>query len=311
VTNALALSVAYPPAFTSAAADTVTAGSAFSDVVAAAGVPTPSISLAASSTLPSGVDLVDNGNGTATLTGGATVAAGSYGFVIDAANTEGTTTQAFTLAVDQAPSFTSPAADTVTAGQAFSVDVTTDGYPVASLAEAGTLPVGVHFTDRGDGTGMLSGTALVGAPAVFPVTLTATSGILPPVNEEFTLTVEMPTTAGTTSSPATTTASPAMATTSTEAATTSSATGLSVTTTTSGRQTSRVCTPETRRIAIHKVVMRRRKKVAVVTYHRVVVKRRVRVRHIKVLHGRRIVVTTVKLVPVERCRTVPVAVART
>jgi uncharacterized protein YegP (UPF0339 family) len=88
------------PAITSVASDTVTAGTAFTYSVTTTGTPTPTISLASGSTLPSGVTLTDNKNGTATLAGTSAVAAGTYKFTIQAAN--GVTpnaTQAFTLTV--------------------------------------------------------------------------------------------------------------------------------------------------------------------------------------------------------------------
>ncbi len=77
-----------------------TAGSAFTYSVTTTGTPTPAITLASGSTLPEGVTLTDNGNGTATLAGTSSVAAGTYKFSIQAAN--GVTpnaTQAFTLTV--------------------------------------------------------------------------------------------------------------------------------------------------------------------------------------------------------------------
>ncbi|MDR3648751.1 MAG: protease pro-enzyme activation domain-containing protein [Acidimicrobiales bacterium] len=91
------------PAFTNTASDTVPAGAAFSYSVTTSGTPTPAISLASGSTVPSGVTLTDNGNGTATLAGTSSVAAGSYIFTLQAAN--GVTpnaTQVFALTVTQA-----------------------------------------------------------------------------------------------------------------------------------------------------------------------------------------------------------------
>lgn len=64
------------------------------------GTPTRAISLASGSTLPSGVTLTDNGNGTATLVGTSSVAAGVYDFTIQAANgVSPNATQPFVLTV--------------------------------------------------------------------------------------------------------------------------------------------------------------------------------------------------------------------
>jgi hypothetical protein len=90
------------PAFASGASDTVPSGTAFSYSVTTTGTPTPAISLASGSTLPGGVTLTDNGNGTATLAGTSSVAAGAYTFSIQAVN--GVTpnaTKVFALTITQ------------------------------------------------------------------------------------------------------------------------------------------------------------------------------------------------------------------
>jgi hypothetical protein len=90
------------PAITSANSTTFTTGTAGSFTVTATGAPTPTIS--ASGTLPSGVSFVNNGNGTATLSGTpAPGTAGSYPLTINASNgIAPDTTQNFTLTVNAA-----------------------------------------------------------------------------------------------------------------------------------------------------------------------------------------------------------------
>lgn len=93
-----------PPLSSAPAAPTITspAGVAFSAGVAdafsvtATGGPTPSLS--ESGSLPSGVGFVDNGNGTATLSGTPT-GTGSYPLTITATNSQGSASQAFSLNV--------------------------------------------------------------------------------------------------------------------------------------------------------------------------------------------------------------------
>jgi PKD repeat protein len=91
------------PAITSANSTTFTVGTAGSFTVTATGTPTPSVS--ESGALPSGVTFVNNGNGTATLSGTpASGTAGIYAITITASN--GVTpaaTQSFTLTVSAAP----------------------------------------------------------------------------------------------------------------------------------------------------------------------------------------------------------------
>ncbi len=88
------------PTFTSVPSDTVPSGSAFTFLVTTTGSPTPAITLSPESSLPTGVTLTDNGDGTAALTGTSAVAAGTYTFAIQAANgVSPNATQAFTLQV--------------------------------------------------------------------------------------------------------------------------------------------------------------------------------------------------------------------
>ncbi|HWB13911.1 MAG TPA: SdrD B-like domain-containing protein [Pirellulales bacterium] len=88
------------PAITSAASTSFTEGSAGSFTITTTGAPTSAISETGS--LPSGVTLVDNGDGTATLSGTpASGTAGSYPITLSANNSVGVAaTQQFTLTID-------------------------------------------------------------------------------------------------------------------------------------------------------------------------------------------------------------------
>ena len=55
--------------------------------------------------------------------------------------------------------------------------VTTTGSPVIALTESGALPAGLTFTDNGDGTATLSGTALPGQEGDHDITITATNAV--------------------------------------------------------------------------------------------------------------------------------------
>ena len=163
-----------PPAFSTGSSTTFTAGSGGSFTVTAVGYPSPSF--AESGALPSGVTFVDNGNGSAALSGTPSAnAGGAYTINVIASNTVASTTQSFTLTVDAAPVFSSPNILSAAAGAAFSETVTTaDGYPVPSMATTSTLPSGATFTDNGNGTGTLSGTLPdTDANTTIPLTFTA------------------------------------------------------------------------------------------------------------------------------------------
>ena len=149
------------PAITSASAASFPAGIADSFTVTTTGVPTPAIT--ESGTLPHGVAFVDNGDGTATLSGTA-AARGSFSIGITAANGVGSNAvQDFSLSVAKSASSTglSSSATSSTYGQSmtFTATVTSE-----SGAPSGT----VKFYDDGAllGTATLSGESAAFSTAV-------------------------------------------------------------------------------------------------------------------------------------------------
>ncbi|OWK41907.1 Fibronectin type III domain protein [Fimbriiglobus ruber] len=183
------------PAITSAAATTLTVGTAGTFTVTT-GPDFPAVTLSESGALPAGVTFVDNGDGTATLAGTPAVGVGgTFVLTITAANSvTPDATQAFTLTVDEAPSITSAAATTLAVGTAGAFTVTTaHDFPTATaLTESGTLPVGVTFHDNGDGTATLAGTPAAGTGGTYTLTVTAANGVTPDATQTYTLTVNEP-----------------------------------------------------------------------------------------------------------------------
>jgi hypothetical protein len=155
------------------------------------GVPAPTFTV--TGTLPSGVTLVNNGNGTATLSGTpAPGTGGVYSFTLTASNgVSPNAFQTFTLTVYSLPVFTSATSATFTEGQPNSFNVTATGYPVPGIfLYAGTLPAGLIFTSNdGAGTGILSGTpTAAGTTALVFEAFDNPYGIF----QNFTLTVNAP-----------------------------------------------------------------------------------------------------------------------
>jgi hypothetical protein len=185
-----AQTVAQAPAITSSPTTTFTVGSFGTFTVTTSGAPTPALS--ETGALPSGVSFVDNGNGTATVSG--TPAAGTGGdYVLGLTASNGFTpngTQSFTLVVDQAPAFTSANATTFAVGAGGMFTVSASGFPTAALFETGALPSGVSFVDNGNGTATLSGTPAVGTGGVYSLSLRASNGVSPDAHQTFTLTVD-------------------------------------------------------------------------------------------------------------------------
>jgi len=192
-TQTFTLTVNAPPAITSVDHATFTVNAAAAFTVTTTGTPTPSLSETGS--LPPGMTFTDNGDGTATL-GGTPTTGGSYTFTITASNgVLPNATQSFTATVNSSPSITSADHTTFAVGSAGTFTVTTTpGVPATTtITESGSLPSGVTFTDNGDGTATLAGTPAAGTGGTYPLTFTASNGVLPNGSQSFTLTVtELP-----------------------------------------------------------------------------------------------------------------------
>ena len=184
--------VATPPAITSAGQASFTAGTPGSFTVTSTGPPAPG--LTETGALPAGVTFVDNGDGTATLSG--TPAAGSggvYALTFTAANgATPSAQQSFTLTVDATPSVTSADNATFMLGAAGSFTVTASGFPTPAFTVGSGLPAGVTFVDNGNGTATLSGTPAAGTGGFYPLTFTASNGVATAAQQAFTLKVNRP-----------------------------------------------------------------------------------------------------------------------
>jgi hypothetical protein len=187
-TQTFTLTVNTAPVVTSGSSTTFTVGTPGTFTVTTTGAPAPA--LTETGALPGGVTFTDHGNGTATL-GGTPAAAtgGTYAIMIKATSSSGSTTQNFTLTVDQAPAITSANSTTFSVGTNGSFTVTTTGFPLDPITETGALPSGVTFVDNGNNTATLSGTPAAGTAGTYSITITASNGVLPNATQIFTLTV--------------------------------------------------------------------------------------------------------------------------
>ena len=182
--------VGQAPLILSGSTTTFTVGTPGTFTVVSSGFPAPIITELGA--LPLGVSLINNGNGTATLSG--TPAAGTggvYAITLTAHNAiNPDALQAFTLVVNQSPNITSANSTTFATGVQGSFTVTTTGYPTSGLTETGSLPAGVTFVDNHNGTGTLSG--VPGSAGTFNITFSASNGVGTGVVQAFTLTVSGP-----------------------------------------------------------------------------------------------------------------------
>jgi hypothetical protein len=127
---------------------------------------TPSPVLSETGALPAGLKLINNGDGTATISGfTALLALGTHRVTLVATNGVGArAAQTIDIVVGFAPVLITPTHAEFTVGNENQFVVGSLSYPKDSLTESGTLPAGVSFSVHGDGTA-----SLVGKPS--PATL--------------------------------------------------------------------------------------------------------------------------------------------
>jgi len=183
-TQNFSITINSAPVITSPNNASFTLGSAGTFTVTATGSPAPTLSM--TGTLPAGVTFTP---ATGVLAG--TPAAGTggiYPLTFTAANGVGSNAvQNFTLTVTDGPSITSANNTSFSLGLPGTFTVTAAGLPVPTLSMVGTLPTGVTFTPA---TGILAGTPAAGTVGSYPLTFTATNGILPNATQSFTLNVK-------------------------------------------------------------------------------------------------------------------------
>jgi hypothetical protein len=149
----------------------------------------PTTNLNETDPLPAGVTFVDNGNGTATISG--TPQAGSGGvYAITIHGSNGATAK-FTLTVLQPPVISSAAEATFSISQAsdsFTITTAPGAFPRPLIKASGMLPHGVKLIDNKNGTATLKGKPTV--KGTYSFTIAASVVGLPAALQSFTLTVE-------------------------------------------------------------------------------------------------------------------------
>lgn len=186
-----AITVDQAPAITSGNSVNFNIGTFGSFTVTATGYPMPAITKSVA--LPSGLTLVDNGDGTATLSGTpAAGTGGTYTIPLTASNGVGANaTQNLTLQIGAPPAFTSSANATFTVGTNSTFTVTTSGSPTVTSISRGAAapPTGLTYTDNHDGTATLSGTPAAGTGGTYTLSLTATNGVTPDATQSLVIAV--------------------------------------------------------------------------------------------------------------------------
>ena len=170
-TQAFTLTDVQAPAVTSAPTATFYTGVNGTYTVTTTGYPMATVT--ETGALPAGITFTDNGNGTATIAGVTTAAAGTFPVSVSATNSTGsvaTLPLTLTVAASGPPTVTSGATAFFTLNQAGAFAVTTNGAPIAAITEVGSLPAGLTMVDEGNGEALISGTPTATGTASLAVT---------------------------------------------------------------------------------------------------------------------------------------------
>ncbi len=186
-TQRFTLNVSGRPAFISAPKAFFLAGSAGRFTIRTHGYPVAAIT---GSALPAGLTLIDNHNGTATITGTPSVTSGgTYHITITAKNSLGQiVTQVLTLVIDQPTTITSAPTATFTRHTFGTFTITTAGTPTPTVIKSGVLPAGLKFTANADGTATISG-APTGPAGTYVIVIEAGNGVFTPAFQKLTLVI--------------------------------------------------------------------------------------------------------------------------
>lgn len=185
-------STATAPAITTQPVNqTVMAGSNVSFTASASGVPAPTVQWQVSTDGGKSFTNISGATSTTLMLNNVTTAMNSDEYEAVFTNSIGsnTTTAAILTVQTVPPNITSDNSTAFTTGQGSSFLITATGAPLPTLTESGALPSGITFTDNGNGTATLTGTAAIGTQGTYHFTIAAHNGVSSDFTQNFTLTV--------------------------------------------------------------------------------------------------------------------------
>jgi hypothetical protein len=166
----------------------------------ATGFPVPTLTATG---LPAGLSLNGTGSGKARISGTAANGTGGvYPVTVKAANgVAADATAPVSVTVNEAPELVGPTEARFVTGFANTIGFSSDGYPQATITVSGSVPAWLTFTDNGNGSATLSGTAPANALGSYPITITAGNGQSPDAALHVTVVVVPPVAISTSSLP--------------------------------------------------------------------------------------------------------------
>jgi hypothetical protein len=177
-TATLVITILQAPTITNGPPPAALSNSAYSFAFAALGYPVPTYALTAGS-LPNGLTLSPAG-----VISGTTTATGNYPATVTATNSSGTSTQSFTLVVQQAPVITNGPPPGAPQSAPYSFIYTFQGYPTPTFSvTSGSLPPGLTLSSAG---------AITGSPTTqgtYTGVTTASNGVSPAATQSFSIAI--------------------------------------------------------------------------------------------------------------------------
>lgn len=157
--------------------------------ITTSGFPKPTISTTTS--LPAGISLVDNGDGSATLSGlPLQNSKGIYSLALAFDNQISPKTLVnFQLVIGEPLRISSPASASFPPNSSVDFTVTSTGFPTPILSTSSQLPSGLTFVDNGNATASIKGTLGSNSFGTYVIVVVSKNGYFPDVAQNLTLTV--------------------------------------------------------------------------------------------------------------------------
>ena len=167
--------ISAPPIFIGGNSTAVQAATVFSDTVRT--VASGAVTIHEQGLLPRGVRFLDNGNGTATISGNPGRELTTYALTLTASSPYGVQSESYFLVIGKQPVWKGGAMTlTLRVGHSKRKVLRASGVPTPALSESGALPPGITFTAMANGSASLAGDAKTAGSYSFTISAKNTLG---------------------------------------------------------------------------------------------------------------------------------------